>query len=170
MDLKSSESGLPQSSFLDLSGIKPGVLSQWNQTETFFFFETTNDTFTEASAWSPKRVPFRCWSQELPCLPRHLHTWLAHAFNLLLLVGQLFSWSDCPLITRAPVKRHMFYFWFPGKAERGVFGVPCTDWCFPKVLVCSLCLEGQGWWWPGESGTVLIAAFLIVYLPSNNIE
>lgn len=133
MDLKSSESGLPQSSFLDLSDIKPGVLSQWNQTETFFFFETRNDTFTEASAWSPKPVPFRCWSQELPCLPRHLHTWLAHAFNLLLLVGQLFSWSDCPLITRAPAKRHMFYFWFPGKAERGVFGVPALTGVFPKA-------------------------------------
>lgn len=132
MDLKGSESGLPQSSFLDLSGIKPGVLSQWNQMETFFFFfETTNDTFTEASAWSHKPVPFRCWGQELPCLPRHPHTWLAHAFNLLLLMGQLFSWSDCPLITRAPAKQRYVLLLISREGWAGTF------WCSLLWLVFS---------------------------------
>lgn len=55
MDLKSSESGVPQSSFLDLSDIKPGVVFQLNQTGTFFFLKTMNDTFTEASS-----VPRTC--------------------------------------------------------------------------------------------------------------
>lgn len=86
MDLKSSESGVPQSSFLDLSDIKPGVVFQLNQTGTFFFFffKTMNDTFTEASVWSPEPVLFSC-------LLWRLHTPTAEAFNLLLLLGQVFT-------------------------------------------------------------------------------
>lgn len=136
MDLKSSESGVPQSSFLDLSDIKPGVVFQLNQTGTFFFLKTMNDTFTEASS-GPQNL-----SSSPAFCEGYTHRRLrpsTYSYSL----GRCSRWSDCSPITWAPTKQPMFYFWFPKKAEQGIFGFPCTDWCFPEGMVRSVfCVFG----------------------------
>lgn len=139
MDLESSESGVPQSSFLDLSDVKPGVPSQLNQTGTFFkrwwmilYRDLSLSPTSSPASWLMPSVCCHC-------------------------CGRCARWSGRPPRTWAPAQQLVFYFCFPRQAEQGFFGFPAPTGAFLKAPSV-LCVWRQGWWGPGESGSVLLEA------------
>lgn len=99
-----------------------------------FFLKAMNETLcTEPSAWSPE--PVFSWRP---------HTSATEAFSSLTPRAGVHIRVTALQSPELSLSSTCFTLDFQKGAEQGIFSVPCTDWCFPGGLVCSVCLEGQG--------------------------